>query len=128
MGKLPNGSRNYSPANKNRIRRLRQEMSVSEKTLWSWIRADKLGFRFRFQHPINDWVLDFYCPEAMLCVEVDGEQHALTRERDATRDAELANLGVLTLRIPSLDLFTPNGAAFSSWIREIVTLCEERSG
>jgi very-short-patch-repair endonuclease len=128
MRKLPNGSRNYSAANKGRIRRLRREMSVSEKTLWSWIRADKLGFRFRFQYPIDRWVLDFYCPEAMLCIEVDGEQHALTQERDAIRDAELAELGVLTLRIPSLDLFTPTGAEFSNWIREIVRLCEERSG
>jgi len=103
-------------------------MSVSEKTLWAFIRNKKLGFVFRTQHPIDKWVLDFYCPEAMLCVEVDGEQHALTGERDALRDSELAKIGILTLRIPSLDLFTPTGAEFSRWIRKIVRLCEKRSG
>jgi len=128
MGRLPNKARNYAAGNVGRVRRLRRDMSVSEQTLWAFIRSDKIGFRFRSQHPIGEWVLDFYCPEAMLCVEVDGEQHTLTKERDAFRDPELARLGILTLRIPSLDLFTPTGAEFSQWIREVVRLCQERSG
>jgi len=102
-------------------------MSVSERTLWAFIRNRKLGFVFRTQHPVGDWVLDFYCPEAKLCIEVDGEQHELTRERDAYRDKELAGLGIYTLRIPSLDLFTSTGSDFSKWIREIVRLCEVRA-
>ena len=103
-------------------------MSVSEQTLWAFVRNKKLGFTFRRQHPIGIWVLDFYCPEAMLCVEVDGEQHEFSTERDVRRDSEFAELGIFTLRIPSLDLFTVTGAEFSHWIREIVRLCEERTG
>jgi very-short-patch-repair endonuclease len=63
-----------------------------------------------------------------LCIEVDGEQHALTKERDEFRDSELAKLEIYTLRIPSLDLFEDTSQKFSHWIREIVRLCEERTG
>ncbi|HVT12663.1 MAG TPA: DUF559 domain-containing protein [Fimbriimonadaceae bacterium] len=128
MARLANGSRNYAEPNLERVRRLRREMSVSEQTLWAFIRKDRLGFRFRRQHPIGEWVLDFFCPEAMLCIEVDGEQHADTAERDAYRDEFLASKGIHTLRIPSLDLFTATGAEFCHWMREIVRLCQERTG
>ena len=101
-------------------------MSISEKVLWEQLRHDQLGYRFRRQYPIHEWVLDFYCPEVKLCVEVDGEQHLLTKDRDQLRDADLASLGIHTLRIPSLDLFAHSSSEFSLWMREIERLCRER--
>ena len=57
-------------------RRLRREMTAAEQALWSRLRAGQLGgWRFRRQHPVDRFVLDFYCPAARLAVELDGAQH-----------------------------------------------------
>ena len=107
---------------------LRQEMSVSERVVWDALRGGRLGFKFRRQHPLEHYILDFYCAEALLNVETDGEQHDLTRSRDRERDAAIARHGILTVRVPNLELFERDGLKRDRWIREIVSLCEERSG
>ena len=57
-------------------RRLRREMTEAECLLWEHLRAGQLGgWRFRRQHPVDRFVLDFYCPAARLAVELDGAQH-----------------------------------------------------
>ena len=92
-----------------------------------FLRKERTGFRFRRQHPVLEYTLDFFCPEAMLNVEVDGEQHLETADWDAQRDANLLNIGVLVLRIPSLDLFEKRDTT-TKWLEEIVRLCELRTG
>ena len=62
------------------------------------------------------YVLDFYCPAARLAVEVDGELH--DPERDAARDAFMANLDIRTLRIPSWELFPPDDRT-DTWVETI---------
>jgi very-short-patch-repair endonuclease len=66
------------------------------------------GWRFRRQHPIGPYVLDFYCDAVRLAVEVDGEIHAFGSQpaRDAARDAWLLRRGVETLRLPARLIFT----------------------
>jgi very-short-patch-repair endonuclease len=125
---LRNGSRDLTRDHVERVRTLRGEMSVSEKTLWGFLRNEKLGFKFRRQQPVDRFSLDFHCAEAMVNVEVDGEQHDLTQNRDLERDEILAAYGISTLRIPSLDLFEATSGRFNQWLREIKRLCEERSG
>jgi very-short-patch-repair endonuclease len=98
-----NNTRN--PEGLDRARDLRKGMSTSERVLWELSRKDRLGFRFRRQVRVGPYCLDFYCPAASLCVEVDGEQHELRRDRDRERDAFLLERGIETLRIPSLWLF-----------------------
>jgi len=100
---LPPKSRDYSPHNLARVRHLRSNMTGGEQILWSRLKAKKLGFQFRRQHPLGPYVLDFYCPEARLCVEVDGEQHL--PEVNAVRGKALAELGIETFRIHSWTLF-----------------------
>ncbi|MCH8275325.1 MAG: DUF559 domain-containing protein [Armatimonadetes bacterium] len=114
--------------NREKVRSLRKNMSISERRLWDAVRKNKLGFSFRRQLPVGPYALDFYCAEAALCIEVDGEQHADREVRDTARDEYMTERGVHTLRIPSLDLFDPNGVAMARWLREIARLCEERSG
>ena len=97
--------RSADPRQHARARELRKSMGVSEKVLWNWLRRDRLGARFLRQVPIGPYILDFYCPAAKLCVEVDGEQHAAQREYDAKRDEYLMSQGIETVRVPSLDLF-----------------------
>ncbi len=124
---LKNGERNETPGNVVRVRGFRREAGTSERVTWERLRGGRLGFRFRRQHPIGPYALDLYCPEAMLCVEVDGELHAERTEADARRDAYLSERGVFTYRVRSLDLFEDSPAEIAH-LREIVRLCEARAG
>ncbi len=57
-------------------RRLRREQTEGEKQLWQAVKAGRFaGFKFRRQHPVGPYFLDFYCPAARLSVELDGFQH-----------------------------------------------------
>ncbi|WP_421736877.1 endonuclease domain-containing protein [Caulobacter sp.] len=90
-----------------RARSLRREMSLPEILLWSELRGGRLGgLKFRRQHPFGPYVLDFYCAEKRLAVEVDGEAHAHEDrpEQDRIRDQRLSENGVITLRIPARDV------------------------
>ena len=86
-----------------RANRLRHEMSKSEQRMWLFLRGDQMGVRFRRQYPVSPFVLDFYCPELKLNIEVDGEQHDPTE--DAQRDTILRTRGIEIWRIPSLDVW-----------------------
>jgi very-short-patch-repair endonuclease len=69
---------------------------------------------FRRQHPLGLYILDFYCAEAKLCVEVDGQGHGMgdQPERDERRDRWLLAQGIEVLRIPAGDVLrTPDVAA-----------------
>jgi very-short-patch-repair endonuclease len=115
-------SRNSRPHLKERTERaqkLRNEASVSEKWMWSFLRNNRLGCTFRRQYPVGPFTLDFYCPKHKLCVEVDGEQHFETMERDRERDLALAELGIRVIRVPSLDLFDEKRLAMTSWLQVI---------
>jgi very-short-patch-repair endonuclease len=120
------GVQDYDPENLKRIRKLRKEMSISEKVLWAHLRKDRLGFSFRRQVPIGVYVMDFYCAEARVDVEVDGEQHDERKHLDQARDEWIGKEGVVTMRIPSLDLFDPTGKSCADWIQRIRALCEAR--
>jgi very-short-patch-repair endonuclease len=88
-------------------RRLRRRMTPPELRLWAALRGRSSGtLRFRRQHPVGPFVLDFYCAEARLAVEVDGEGHWRGDEpaRDAVRDDWFARRGVCTLRIEAPDV------------------------
>jgi very-short-patch-repair endonuclease len=84
-------------------RRLRREMSLPEVLLWRALRERPGGLKFRRQHPIGRYILDFFCREAGLAIEIDGEAHSRgdRPERDARRDAALDRLGIVTLRVPA---------------------------
>jgi very-short-patch-repair endonuclease len=83
-------------------RSLRRKLTLPEGLLWRAIKGGKVdGLKFRKQHPIGPYVLDFYCHGASLCVEVDGASHGFGNrpELDARRDGWLAAKGIRTLRI-----------------------------
>ena len=89
-----------------RARRLRREMTLPEILLWQQLQLRPGGFRFRKQHPAGPYIMDFYCAEARLCIEVDGAFHGIgdRSERDAKRDVLLTHHGVETLRIAASDV------------------------
>jgi very-short-patch-repair endonuclease len=93
------GSRRSSGAGTKRARKLRKEATETEVRLWSCLRRKQLdAFRFRRQQPIGPYVVDFYCPEARLIVELDGGQHAEREAEDAARTAWLEARGYRVLR------------------------------
>ena len=102
-------------------------MSVSEKVFWNYIRKDRTGFKFRKQVPVLDFILDFYCAEAKVCIEIDREQHNEQREYDHYRDKKVEEAGILTIRIPSLDIFEESDK-LAKWINYINAICCERIG
>jgi very-short-patch-repair endonuclease len=82
-------------------RALRQEKTQAEEFLWERIRNKKLsGLKFRRQHPLLNYIADFYCHEKKLVIEVDGAVHAkeANAEYDKGRTSELTELGVTVIR------------------------------
>jgi len=81
-----------------RAKELRREMTPAEKILWEELRANKLGVRFRRQQVIQGFIVDFYCHQAGLVVEVDGDIHDLQKEEDERREKALSTLGLRVVR------------------------------
>lgn len=106
---------------------LRRRLSLPEGLLWRALKAGKLeGLKFRKQHPMGPYVLDFYCHQARLCMEVDGRSHSYGRRPadDERRDRWLLDHGIQTLRISaSLVLEDVDDA-----VRTIVGFLEEAGG
>ena len=81
-----------------RAKELRREMTPAEKLLWQEVRANKLGVRFRRQQVIQGFIVDFYCHQAGLVVEVDGDVHDLQKEEDERREKVLSEMGLRIVR------------------------------
>lgn len=83
-------------------RELRKESTAAEKLLWNHLRNRKLnGLKFRRQHPIDKFVVDFYCHEKKLVIELDGGVHDIkeNKEYDEARTSMLAGLGIYVIRV-----------------------------
>ena len=81
-----------------RARSLRRTMTAPETHLWSLLRRKSVSLRFRRQHPMGAYILDFYCPSAKLCVEIDGVIHDEQHLYDTHRTKWLERQGVRVLR------------------------------
>ena len=98
-----------------RARILRGAATLPERLLWAALRQKQHGLRFRRQHPAGSYILDFYCPSARLCVEIDGAQHNQTTASDARRDKWLANQGIHVIRVPATEVLRDPDAV-AQWI------------
>jgi very-short-patch-repair endonuclease len=89
-----------------RARRLRREMSLPEVLLWRELRQRPEGLKFRKQHPAGPYAADFFCHEARLVIEVDGEAHERGNRpaRDEERNAWFVERRFRVLRIPAADV------------------------
>jgi very-short-patch-repair endonuclease len=84
---------------------LRRSMTESERKLWSGLRGEQLGAKFRRQHPLGNYIADFACLAPKLIVELDGSQHQGQEGYDARRDAFLRGQGFDVLRFGSNEPF-----------------------
>ncbi|MPQ46311.1 DUF559 domain-containing protein [Marinifilum sp. N1E240] len=84
-----------------RAKELRKTMTESEMIFWEIIRNRRIkGLKFRRQHPISNFIADFYCHELKLVIEIDGEIHNTedNKEYDEGRTAELGYMGITVVR------------------------------
>ena len=88
-----------------RARSMRKAPTVAERALWRMLARDQLSVRFRRQHPIGPYIVDFYCPAHRLVVELDGGQQNGS-VHDVRRDAWLKNAGYQVLRFWNGDVLT----------------------
>lgn len=80
-------------------RLLRQRLTPAEAILWEALRGRKLeGLKFRCQHPIGRFIVDFYCPSLKLVIEIDGGIHIQQQDYDQARTDQLQDFGYSVLR------------------------------
>jgi adenine-specific DNA-methyltransferase len=88
-----------------RAQQLRLNATEPEKILWSALRSRRLGgLKFRRQHPIEPFIADYYCAEAGLIVELDGESHNARQQYDADRTTFFSQSGLTVLRVTNDDV------------------------
>lgn len=97
----------YNPKLKELAKKLRKNMTLSEVLLWNEIKQKKMhGFDFDRQRPILNYIVDFYCKDLMLVIEIDGGSHNSEEAfaADQKRQKEIEALGVHFLRFDDLDV------------------------
>ena len=114
---LKNIAPKAGPTATRNARNLRRKMTLPEVILWHSLRRRPDGLKFRRQHPSGPYVLDFFCGDARLAVEVDGEAHSRGSQPqlDLARDQWLRAAGIETLRIPAVDVLDDADAVLR-WI------------
>lgn len=96
----------YKPYLKELSRELRKNSTIAEILLWEQLKQRKLGFQFHRQVPMDVYIVDFYCHELMLAIEVDGSSHDNEEavELDFERQNRLEKFGVKFLRFEDVDI------------------------
>ncbi|HEY4479987.1 MAG TPA: endonuclease domain-containing protein [Candidatus Paceibacterota bacterium] len=89
-----------------RRKELRKNQTPQEEKLWWYLKDKRLGIKFRRQHSIGGYIVDFYCKEKNLIIELDGEIHNKieAKEYDLVRDKFLKELGFKVLRFRNLEI------------------------
>lgn len=97
--KMLNRIRGTTPNIEQAAKHLRKHQTPAESRLWEALRNKKLhGLRFRRQHPVGNFIADFYCPACKLVIELDGGIHTHQADYDAARTQEMAAYGYRVIR------------------------------
>ncbi len=96
----------YNPGLRKFAIELRKSSTLGEVLLWKQIKGRKLGIQFHRQIPVHEYIIDFYCHELKLAIEVDGGSHdnPIQKEKDLIRDYNLEQLGITIIRISDWDV------------------------
>ncbi len=104
---MNNKERIFNPLRTKSYRsKLRRNLTEPEKKLWYVIRNKQLGIKFRRQHGISNFIVDFYCSELKLVLEIDGDSHYSpdNKQADLERDKYIVSLGLTVLRFSNLEI------------------------
>ena len=111
----------YDPLLKERARELRKNSTKTEIFLWTKLRKKQvLNFDFDRQVPIDHFIVDFYCKELMLAIEIDGSSHDGKLEYDIFREEKLNKLGIFILRFTNEDILYNMNTVISK-IKKVIT-------
>ena len=94
----------YNPKLKNLAKHLRNNSTLSEVLLWNELKRKKLGYDFHRQKPIDKYIVDFYCADLSLVIEIDGESHTYKGTKDKIRQKYLEDIGLRIIRIYDNDI------------------------
>jgi very-short-patch-repair endonuclease len=95
----------YNSELKELAKELRRNMTLSEVLLWNELKQSKmLGFDFDRQRPIGNYIVDFYCKDLSLAIEIDGDTHIYKYDYDKDRQKELEKLGIRFLRFEDIEV------------------------
>ncbi len=102
-------------------RRLRRDSTGPERVLWDVLRSRGLaGMKFRRQHPIDPYVVDFYCHDEQLVIELDGDSHDESRfEYDMRRQNKLESIGLTVVRISNDDVLTDMDSVVAAILKAV---------
>lgn len=96
----------YNPTLKEKASELRNNSTNTEILLWKFLKGKQLrGCDFHRQKPIDEFIVDFFCTDLMLAIEIDGGTHIGKEKYDAARQQKLEKLGVRFLRFKDDDVF-----------------------
>lgn len=104
---------------------LRKRQTYTEKIFWLQLRNRQiLGYKFRRQYSVDHFVIDFYCPELKLAVELDGDVHNLPeqKEYDIARQKYLEKFGIKFIRITNEEFLGNPNKAFSKIEKKIISI------
>jgi very-short-patch-repair endonuclease len=110
------------PVLKSRRKDLRNNSTPAEKLLWSLLQHSNLGgYKFRRQHSVGSYILDFYCPSERLAVELDGDSHFTDEaiEYDLERTAYLNALNIKVIRFLNTDVYDNLNVVCESILEQI---------
>jgi len=95
-------------------RELRSNMTFCEKLVWKHLRKRQLGYRFLRQYSVDQFVIDFYCPELKLAIELDGDVHEIPEQKDydIARQKYLETFGITFVRITNEEYLSNPNMAF----------------
>ena len=95
----------YNPILRERARELRNNSTLAEILLWRHLKGKQMsGHDFDRQKPIDNFIVDFFCNDLMLAIEIDGESHNSKVDQDIERQKRLEGLGVRFLRFTDLEV------------------------
>ncbi len=111
----------YNPKLKEFARTLRKNSTLAEVLLWQKIKQRSLGVQFHRQVPLLEYIVDFYCHELQVAIEIDGNSHEYRYEQDVKRQGSLEKSGVVFIRFSGNDVKKNMGNVILS-LEEIVAL------
>jgi very-short-patch-repair endonuclease len=94
----------YNPKLKELARELRKNSTLSEVLLWNEIKKKAFGYEFHRQVPIDEFIVDFFCHELLLAIEIDGSTHDYNYDYDLYRQLRLEKYGVKIVRYTDLEI------------------------
>jgi very-short-patch-repair endonuclease len=95
----------YNPKLNELARQLRNNSTLSEILLWNYLKGKQMkGYDFHRQKPLDNYIVDFFCNELMLIIEIDGHSHNQITEKDEIRQRKLESFGITFLRFDDMEV------------------------